>query len=186
MKYQIVGKILTMHRTMEVTDENENLLYQATSKAVSITDKSRVEDVDGNEIATFHKKVLSIHGLHYIEMADGTKMTMKTELMHLFHQVIDVEENGWKIKGNFSSHEYQILDAEGQILAEVRRPWIAIHDKCELEIADEAHKEALIVLTVVLEHMLIDQRVAKETVASSAGAGTAAGMASEENAPEGN
>ena len=177
MKYTVTGKILTMHRTMEVTDENDTLLYTSTSKAVSITDKSRIEDVNGRRIASFHKKVISIHGIHYIEMADGAKMTMKTELFHPFRSVIDVEENGWKIKGKFTSHEYVIVDSDGRELAEVRRPWVTVHDKCELDIKDAEHKEEILALTIALEHMLIDNRVAAET--ASADAGTAAAGAAE-------
>lgn len=174
MVYTITGKILTMHRTMEVTDANDTLLYVSTSKAISITDKSRIEDAAGNPVAKFHKKVISIHAIHYIEMEDGTNLTMKTELFHPFHQVIDVEETGWKIKGNFSSHEYQILDADGGILGQVRRPWLSIHDKCELNVMDEDHEKELVSLTIVLEHMLIDARVEAENTAAVVG-GTAAG-----------
>ncbi|MEW4413572.1 LURP-one-related family protein [Clostridium sp. AN503] len=184
MVYTITGKILTMHRTMEVTDANEALFYKATSKAISITDKSRIEDAEGNLVAEFHRKVMSIHAVHYIEMADGTKMTMKSELFHPFHQVIDVEEKNWKIKGNFASHEYQILDADGGVLAEVRRPWLSIHDKCELNVVDEGQEKELLALTIVLEHMLIDERVAAESTAA-AGAGTAAGAAAAENSDGG-
>lgn len=183
MVYTITGKILTMHRTMEVTDASEAVIYEATSKAVSITDKSRIADAAGNPVAEFHRKVMSIHAIHYIEMADGTKLTMKSELFHPFHQVIDVEENGWKIKGKFAHHEYQILDADETVLAEVRRPWVSIHDKCELNVLDESHEKELVTITVVLEHMLIDQRTAAESTAV-AGSGTAAGAAAAGGEPE--
>ena len=180
MVYTITGKIMTMHRTMEVTDVNDTLVYEATTRMVSITDKSTIKDAAGNLTAEFHKKIISIHAVHYIEMADGTKLTMKTKLFHPFHQVIDVEENGWKIKGDFVNHEYQILDAKGGILAEIRRPWISIHDKCEMKVDDESHEKELVALTVVLEHMLIDQRVAAEgTTAAVAGTVMEAGVATE-------
>lgn len=172
MKYLVERKILTMHGTTEVRDEAGSLAYEAVTKPVTITDKTKITDPNGETVATFHKKVISIHQVHVIEMADGTVMTMKLELNHPIKNVIDVEENGWKLKGDIGSHGYQIVDEKDQVLAEISRPWVAVHDKCELDVKDEAHTAELTALTIVLMHMLIDARIGAET-AAAAGTGAA-------------
>lgn len=171
MIFELVCKIMTMHGAVEVRDENGELVYQAHSKMISITEKSVITDGEDREIARYHRKVFSIHRIHTIEMVGGEVMTMKVELLHPFKDVIDVEENGWKLKGNFTSHTYQILDEEGQVLADITRPWVALHDKCRIDVKDEKNVDRLMALTIVLEHMLIERRQEAE---SAAGAGSVA------------
>lgn len=154
-------------------DEAGNLAYEAVTKPITVTDKTLITDKDGAEAAAFHKKIISIHQVHTVEMADGTVLTMKLELNHPIKNVIDVEENGWKIKGDVGSHGYHIEDENGQVLADIDRPWAAIHDKCELDVKDETHTAELVALAIVLMHMLIDARAGAEAAAAGTGGAAA-------------
>ena len=174
MIFELIGKLISLHMEMDVNDESGAMVYKVRSKLMSASDKTTVFDKDGREIAKFHKKMFSLHNLHTIEFLGGEVLTMKLELLHPFKDVIDVEENGWTIKGNFMSHTYKIYDQDEEVLAEITRPWISVHNKCRIDVKDEKNTNQLIVLTIVLEHILIE-RSQKETVSVSTAGGAAGG-----------
>lgn len=172
MLFELSGRILPMHEETEVRDVCRTLVYRSHSKMRSSAEKSAVMDGEGREIAKFYKKAFSLHQIHTIELLGGELLTMKAKLLRPFKDVIEVEENGWELKGNFSSRTYQILDQDGKVLAMVTRPWQSVRDRCRIDVKEESKADQLVVLIIVLEHMLMDRRSTEEaTAGEGAGAG---------------
>ncbi|MDD3217783.1 MAG: LURP-one-related family protein [Lachnospiraceae bacterium] len=171
MILHLKNKILSMHHKIEIFDENEELVYEVASKAISIHDKTVITNAQKEEVANIHRKVLSIHERYYVDMSDGTSFEMKTEILHIVKEVIDIEALGWKILGNFLEHDYRIEDANGNLLASAHKKWMAVHEKYAIDIQDESQVDLIVAVYVVLEHILT-MREANETSTMNANVNT--------------
>lgn len=154
MNLHLKNKILSMHHEIDIFDEADNQVYKVKSKAISIHDKTTISNAQGEEIASIHRKVISIHETYFVEMSNGISFDMRTELLHIFKEVIDIEALGWKILGNFMEHNYRIEDASGRLLASAHRKWISVHEKYAIDIQDESQADIIIAVYVVLEHII--------------------------------
>ena len=167
MKLHIKGKIISIHKKMEVLDENDNLAYQVSSKALSIHDKTYITDSQGNEIAYIHAKAISIHQVHYVEMNNGINFEIRLELGHPIHNVLDIIEFGWQIRGQFAAHDYEIADSNGNVLAAAHRKWFSAHGIYYLDIFDDSKSDMLLAAYIVLEHILSNQEASASASANN-------------------
>ena len=81
-------KVFTLHHHIDITDQYEEIAYQANSKVLSIHDKTDITDRAGMPVAHIEKKFFSFHQRHFITMADGLKFEMSNELFHLIKDKI--------------------------------------------------------------------------------------------------
>ena len=157
MNLHIKSKVFSMHNKMEVLDENDEVVYTVSSKAVSIHNKTCIKDRDGNEVANISRKVISIHEKHEIEMANGTNFELSTEIFHITKDVINVEELGWTLEGDFFHHNYQVLNSDGTQIATTHVKWMSMHNILYIDISDDSQADTLVALFVTLEHIIEDR-----------------------------
>ena len=146
--------LLTLHKRIELHDENGDLAYEIATEFFSLHDKTHIKNADGNTIADLHKKILSLHAKYYVEMSNGTSFEMHDELFHLTKDIIDIDTLGWTIKGNFMEHDYKIIDSNENVLASTHRKWLSLHEAYEIEIFAEDQLDTIVAVFIVLEHIL--------------------------------
>ena len=100
-------------------------------------------------------------------MTNGVRFEMRRELFHPIHNLMTIEDLGWQVKGEFAAHDYQIMDADENVLATAHRKWFSLHNIYYLDVLDEEKRDLIVAAYIVLEHMLNDLETA--TVAGSAG-----------------
>lgn len=163
MKLHIKAKVISVHSKMDILDEQDELAYKVQSKALSIHDKTYIRNRAGDEVAYIHAKAISIHSVHYVEMADGVNFEMSEELWHLTKDIINIPELGWQLRGDFTAHNYEMLDANGNVIATAHRKWFSLHGIYYLDVLEEDKAEVAVAVYVVLEHMIS----ARETAAAA-------------------
>lgn len=169
MKLQMRSKIASIHNKIEVTDEYGEAVYHIQSKVVSIHDTTFLKRADGGDIATITKKVVSLHDTHFIEMNDGRTVEIRPELLHLTKDVVDIDALGWKLVGDIVQHNYQLLDAQGQILAEIHRKWISLHNTYEIDARQEDSLDMIVAVLIALDKIVEDRRRTMASSSSSSG-----------------
>lgn len=167
------SKVFTLHHRIEVTDENENVVYRAETKFPSIHDKTDIYAADGRHVAYMERKILTLHEIHYVDMEDGTSFTLSNELFHIIRDVTNIEGLGWILEGNFLQLNFTIRDAEGGLIALVSQKAFSIHDKYAVDIYMPEYEEEVVAILITLQHMVRD----RENAAAGASGG-AAGSAS--------
>ena len=112
------AKVFTLHKHIDITDENENVMYQADSKVISIKDKTDIVDKNGNHVAHIERKIWSpLREIHYITMADGTAFELNNQIWHLVKDITDINGLGWQLRGNIAALNFEIVDADENIVA---------------------------------------------------------------------
>ncbi|MBO4409223.1 MAG: LURP-one-related family protein [Spirochaetales bacterium] len=160
-------KVFTLHHHIDITDENENVVYQAESKMISIHDKTWIKDMEGNQIAYIWRKILTLHERHFIEMSDGTNFELSNELFHLIKDITNIEGLGWQLQGNILGLNFELYDADGEIIAVIGQKMLSLHDKYCIDIYRPEHEKTCVAILIALQHMIRDRASASSSSSSS-------------------
>jgi len=159
-------KVFTLHHHIDITDEQDRVVYQARSKMISIKDKTDIVDMSGRAVAHIERKVFTIHEKHEVTMADGTFFVLSTEILHLIRDVINLEGLGWQLRGNIAELNFELYDRDGSIIALISQKFISMHDKYCMDIYKMEYEPIVVAILVTLQHMIRDRESARQSSSS--------------------
>ena len=160
-------KIFSLSHHIDITDENEQVMYVSVSKVVSIHDKTDISDASGKHVAHIEAKVFSLHERHTITMADGTQFEMSNELLHIVRDITNIEGLGWQLRGNIVGLNFQLYDQNEKIIAVISQKLISMHDKYCVDIYQADKEPVVVAILVTLQHMIKDHEAASSAVSHS-------------------
>ena len=167
-------KVLTLHHQIDITDENEQVVYQAWSKFFSLRDKTDITDAAGNQVAHIERKIFTIHQRHFVTMADGTQFQISNELFHLIKDITNIEELGWQLRGNIAGLNFELYDRNEEIIAVIGQKMFSIHDKYCIDIYKPEYEDRIVAILITLQHMIKDREAAHSSSSfSSSGSSSA-------------
>ncbi len=150
-------KVFTLHHHIDITDAQEQIVYQADTKFPSIHDKTDVTDAQGNHVAHIERKIFTLHQRHFVTMADGTQFQVSTEFFHLVKDVNNIEGLGWQLRGNIFGLNFELYDQNESVIAVISQKLMSIHDKYCIDIYRPEHEKTVIAILVTLQHMINDR-----------------------------
>ena len=159
-------KVFTLHHHIDITDEQDRVVYQARSKMISIKDKTDIVDMSGRAVAHIERKVFTIHEKHEVTMADGTFFVLSTEILHLIKDVINLEGLGWQLRGNIAELNFELYDRDGSIIALISQKMLSMHDKYCMDIYKMEYEPIVVAILVALQHMIRDRESARQSSSS--------------------
>lgn len=165
------SKVFSLHRRIDVVDENERVVYQAATKFPSIHDKTDVTDAMGRPVAHIERKLFSLHERHFISMADGLSFELSNELFHLVKDISNIEGLGWQLRGNRLGLNFELYDANDCIIAVIGQKMFSIHDKYCVDIYRPEWEACVVAILITLQHMIRD----RESSSSSSSAASSSG-----------
>ncbi|SFB99339.1 LURP-one-related/scramblase family protein [Butyrivibrio sp. YAB3001] len=161
------SKIFTLHKVIDITDDNENVIYHSTTKFPSIHDKTDITDAQGNQIAHVEKKFFTLHERHFVTMADGFKFEISNEIMHIIKDITNIVGLGWQLRGNILGLNFELYDERGEVIAVIAQKMLSIHDKYCIDIYKPEYEKTVIAILVTLQHMIKDREAANASSSSS-------------------
>ncbi len=160
-------KIFSLHRHIDIVDESERVVYQATTKFPSLHDKTDVTDASGQQVAHIERKLLTLHQRHFITMADGLHFELSNELFHIIKDITNIEGLGWQLQGNILGLNFELYDERGGVVAVIGQKMLSIHDKYCVDIYRPEHEKIVVAILVTLQHMIKDREAASSASSSS-------------------
>lgn len=151
------SKVFTLHKKIDITDENENVVYHAETKFPSIRDKTDITDASGNQIAHVERKIFTLHERHFVNMADGMDFEISNELLHIIKDVTNIVGLGWQLKGNILGLNFELYDENGEVIAVIAQKLFSVHDKYSIDIYRPEHEKVVIAILITLQHMIKDR-----------------------------
>ncbi len=161
------SKVFTLHRLIDITDENENVIYHSTTKFPSLHDKTDITDANGNQVAHIEKKIFTIHERHFVTMADGLAFELSNEVMHIIKDITNIVGLAWQLKGNVLGLNFELYDENGEVIAVIAQKMLSIHDKYCIDIYKTEHEKIVVAILVTLQHMIKDREAAASSASSS-------------------
>ncbi len=150
-------KILTLHHHIDITDANENVVYQSNSKMISLHDKTHVYTASGDHVAYIYRKLISLHERRFVVMEDGTKFQLSNELFHIIKDVTNIQGLGWQLRGNILALNFELYDSDGSVIAVIGQKLFSIHDKYCIDIYRREYEPIIVAIIVALQHMIRDR-----------------------------
>ena len=160
-------KVFTLHHKIDITDDREQVVYQASSKFFSLRDKTDITDAAGNQVAHIERKIFTIHQRHFVTMADGLQFELSTELLHLIKDVTNIVGLGWQLRGNILGLNFELYDRDGSVIAVIGPKLFSIHDKYCVDIYQPEQEAVVVAILVTLQHMIRDREAASSSSGSA-------------------
>ena len=164
-------KVFTLHHHIDITDGNEQVVYQSKSKMISLHDKTDLTTATGEQVAHIERKLLTLHERHYITMADGTQFELSNEIFHIIKDITNIVGLGWQLKGNVLGLNFELYDSNGEIIAVISQKMISLHDKWCVDIYKKEHEQKVVAILITLQHMIKDREAVHSSGGSSSGSG---------------
>ncbi len=161
------SKVFTLHHRIDIVDETEAVVYQAETKFPSLHDKTDIRDAQGQPVAHIERKFFTLHQRHLVTMADGQYFELSNELFHLIKDITNIEGLGWQLRGNILALNFELWDADGNIVAVISQKLISLHDKYCIDIYRAEEEEKVVAILVTLQHMMKDRAAASSASYSS-------------------
>ncbi len=161
------SKVFTLHHHIDITDDAENVVYQANTKFPSLHDKTDITDAQGNQVAHIEKKLFTLHERHFVTMADGKKFEVSNELFHIIKDITNLEGLGWQLRGNILGLNFELYDENGGVIAVIAQKLISIHDKYCIDIYQPVYEKEVVAILITLQHIIKDRENAQAASSGS-------------------
>lgn len=161
------SKVFTIHHHIDITDDAENVVYQANTKFFSIRDKTDITHADGRHIAHIERKIFTLHERHFVTMEDGTRFELSNEFFHLIKDITNIEGLDWQLRGNIAGLNFELYDRNENIIAVISQKLISLHDKYCIDIYRPEEEEKVVAILITLQHMIKDREAARSSSFSS-------------------
>lgn len=160
MKLYMKQKVFSWGDKFRIWDENETDVLQVKGEAISLGKKLHVYDMQGEEVAYIHQKVMSILTRFFVTR-DGKDEVEIVKELSLLHPKYSINGPDWAVEGDLWAHNYTITSPMGRV-ATVSKQWFTWGDSYEIDIAD--HVDWQLAVCVVLA---IDAAMAAAAAAAS-------------------
>lgn len=133
--------------------DSYDIYYQDGSVAFTVEGKPswghklNILDNCGNHIATLKQQVFTFLPKFDMYIGESVVGTIKKELT-FFKPVFSIDALGWTVKGNFMAWDYEITDANGNVIATLSKELFNFTDTYSIDVYNS--KDALFVLMVIL------------------------------------
>lgn len=155
MKLYIREKMLSVLDSFDVRDEKGKVQYKIKKKFTpAIGLKMFIYDETGKELACIKEKNISVKPKFRVFVDGEHTATISKKIVALTPRY-EVDELGWKIKGNLLEHNYKIEGKSGEVMR-IRKERLKLTDSFVMTFSETANiPEAL--ATVVAIDFIMDK-----------------------------
>lgn len=146
MKLYVNEKLFSIHNKYYVKNDNNENVYEISSKIISIGTKTTIKDMKGNVLSYIEQRILHItpHYDIYIHNELTCEIAKKFQLFRNDY----VLSNGYSVAGNFLNLNFSVYDENEQSIAKISRKFISIGDKYTIEINNK--KNLILALSIIV------------------------------------
>ena len=148
MKLYVNEKLFSIHKKFYVKDENNMDVYKISSKIISFGDKTTINDMQGNKIVYIEQELFHLTPNYKVYIGD--KFTFKIIKKFQLFKNDYVLSNGYRVEGNIMMLDFVVYDDNNIQIGSIKRNFISIGDKYEINIDDINKKEIVLAIIVAI------------------------------------
>ena len=152
MKLYIRQHIFTWGDRFSIYDEAGNERYFAEGEVFTFGKKLHLYDHAENEVAYIEQQLFTFLPRYSI-FYRGEVFAEVVKEFSFFHPEYTVSGPGWKVHGDFLSHEYEVTDGS-DVVASVSKEWFTLGDAYEIDIVPGADEAAALAVVLVIDACL--------------------------------
>ena len=150
--------LFSFHKDIDVTDENDNVVYHSFSKLFSFTNETTITDIENRVVARIEKKLFSLHSIHYIDVVGGKSFELSKELFRILDMKFTIDELGWTLQGDFANLNFVLYNNQERVIAVVGQKLFSMRDKYCIDLYDVNEEATVVAIVITLENMLMARR----------------------------
>ena len=156
MRYVMKEKLWAFGDDFTIKDEAGNDRFFVDGKAISLTDHLSFKDMNGRELASIRRKLLSWGPTYEIESGGRLVAVVKQKLFTFMRYKFTVDETATpdpvdlEVQGDFWEHEYTFT-RNGRPAAAVSKKWFGFRDTYGVDVADGENDVLILACTVVID-----------------------------------
>ncbi|UOR03123.1 LURP-one-related family protein [Leucobacter allii] len=153
MRYQMTRKLFALGDQGVITDEHGNPVYRNAGKFFSLHDRVRLLDMQGEEVATFHSKLLSFPKRMFIEIGGepAATVTRKALAVRVKFDIELASGERWELHGDWVDRSFTLTDGAGATVAQVTKAWVSVAGRYGIDIAEGRDELLVLMILVALE-----------------------------------
>ena len=127
MRYTVREKFFRVGEDNDINDEAGNPAFRVDGKALSLRNLMVVNDLQGNEVARVHRKIVSLMPQYEIDLAGAGTAVL--------HRRLSVLRPSWslsvpgqedmELKGNLVQHDFALRRGSA-VVATISRAWVSM------------------------------------------------------------
>lgn len=146
MKLYIKQKAFSWKDRFNISDMNGTPVYSVEGEVFTVGKKLHLLDANGNEVAFVHQKVFSFFPRYFVSI-NGEDVAEVVKEFSFLKPKYRVEGPGWRITGDYLSHNYEIT-AGDTVVAAITKKWMTWSDTFEIDVHDD--RNDVLALSIVL------------------------------------
>lgn len=152
MRFQLQRKLFALGDDFTVKDETGADRYIVDGKVFSIGHKVIIADMQGNEEATIHQRIISLLPTYEITR-NGLELAEIRKKLTLFREGFTVDIPGpddLEVQGDLLDHEY-VFTRGGQTVATVSKRWFSLMDSYGVDVAPGVDDVLILASAIVID-----------------------------------
>ena len=148
-EYYIKQKVFSLKDRFSINDASGTPVYFVEGKIISIGSQLTMTDTLGNQVAYIKQKVPTLMPTFEIYVQDRLVVTVRQKVG--LRPKFELQGVGWTVQGNWTAHEYDIIDAGGLPQGHVSKKWAAIADTYTVQTPDNAPDVEVLAVVIAID-----------------------------------
>jgi len=150
MKLYIKQKVFSITDKFTVKDEAETDKYFVEGEFFTLGKKLHIKDANGTEQVFIQQKLLSFLPKYFIFMEDQ-QVAEIVQKLSFFKPKYIITGLDWTVEGDFSAHQYQIRNKDGNLVVSLTKAWFSWGDSYELNITNPEDEKMALAAVITID-----------------------------------
>jgi len=166
MRLHAKQKIFSLRSAYNIYDDSGKERYSVKGELLSLVHKLHVFSSDGKEVATVQRQLFTLMPTFNIYI-NGEHAARIVKRFTLLKPSYVLQKCGWKVDGDFLSHNYRIYCDRGEKVASISKKWFSIGDCFELDVNEPEDEIMALCVMLVIDYIMDSQNSSASAAAQS-------------------
>ena len=136
----------------DINDDRGNIDYQVEGSFLKIPKTFTIYDDKGEVVSQIQKTVLTVLPQFEIHLRNGLSFYIRKKFTFL-RDKYEFDNLGLRIEGNIWDLEFRLLNAQGQVIAEISKELLHLMSTYQVVVYEDAYADLVISLCVAIDYV---------------------------------
>ena len=136
----------------DIKDDRGNIDYQVEGSFLKIPKTSTIYDDKGEVVSQIQKTVLTVLPQFEIQLRNGSSFYIRKKFTFL-RDKYEFDNLYLRIEGNIWDLEFRLLDAQGQVIAEISKELLHLMSAYQVVVYEDAYADLVVSLCVAIDYV---------------------------------
>ena len=136
----------------DIKDDRGNIDYQVDGSFLKIPKTFTIYDDKGEVVSQIQKTVLTVLPQFEIQLRNGSSFYIRKKFTFL-RDKYEFDNLDLRIEGNIWDLEFRLLDAQGQVIAEISKELLHLMSAYQVVVYEDAYADLVVSLCVAIDYV---------------------------------